>query len=117
LAMIVPSLEELTKEGESGQQKINMYTRLATVPLALLQAFGMIKLLGQSQFSIVGDLTTYTYVSIMITITAGTVFLMWIGELVSEKNIGNGISLLIFAGHRHIYILCLSDLRLLLSLA
>lgn len=98
LAMIVPSLEELSKEGESGQQKINMYTRLATVPLALLQAFGMIKLLGQSQYQIIPDLTLYKMACIMITITAGTVFLMWIGELISEKKVGNGISLIIFAG-------------------
>ncbi|MBT3539424.1 preprotein translocase subunit SecY [Candidatus Parcubacteria bacterium] len=98
LTMVVPQLEELSKEGESGQQKINMYTRLATVPLALLQAFAMIKLLSQSQFDIMGTLDAFKYTSIMITITAGTIFLMWIGELISEKNIGNGISLLIFAG-------------------
>ena len=98
LTMVVPRLEEMSKEGESGQQKINTYTRLATVPLALLQAFAMIKLLNQSQYQIFDGLDSYTYVSIMVTITAGTVFLMWIGELISEKNIGNGISLLIFAG-------------------
>ncbi|PLX28703.1 preprotein translocase subunit SecY [Candidatus Parcubacteria bacterium] len=98
LTMVVPQLEELSKEGESGQQKINMYTRLSTVPLALLQAFAMIKLLSQSQFDIMGTLDAFKYASIMVTITAGTIFLMWIGELISEKNIGNGISLLIFAG-------------------
>ncbi|MFA6427593.1 MAG: preprotein translocase subunit SecY [Candidatus Magasanikbacteria bacterium] len=98
LAMIVPRLEELTKEGESGQQKINMYTRWSTIPLALLQAYGMIKLLSQSQYNIMGTLDAYKYVSIMITITAGTVLLMWIGELITEKNVGNGVSLLIFAG-------------------
>ncbi len=98
LAMVVPRLEELQKEGESGQQKINMYTRLSTVPLAFLQAFGMIKLLNQSQNQIIPDLNTYKLITIMLTITAGTVFLMWIGELITEKNIGNGISLLIFAG-------------------
>ncbi len=98
LVMVVPRLEELQKEGESGQQKINMYTRLSTVPLALLQAFSMIKLLSQSQFDIMGTLDVYKYVSIMLVITAGTIFLMWIGELISEKSIGNGISLLILAG-------------------
>jgi len=98
LVMVVPQLEELSKEGESGQQKINMYTRLTSVPLALLQAFGMIKLLNQSQFTVLGDLNVYAYVSIMLIITAGTVLLMWVGELISEKQVGNGISLLIFAG-------------------
>jgi len=98
LAMVVPRLEEMQKEGESGQQKINMYTRLATVPLAFLQAFGMIQLLRQSQFDIIGDVNVYRYITVMLTITAGTIFLMWIGEIISEKNIGNGISLLIFAG-------------------
>ena len=98
LTMVVPRLEELSKEGEAGQQKINMYTRLSTVPLAFLQAFAMIQLLTQSQNQIIPDLNTYKLVTIMLTITAGTVFLMWIGELITEKNIGNGISLLIFAG-------------------
>lgn len=98
LTLVVPQFEELSKEGESGQQKINMYTRIAAVPLAFLQAFGTIKLLNQSQFNIMGDLTTFKYVSIMITITAGSIFLMWIGELITEKHIGNGISLLIFSG-------------------
>jgi len=88
----------LTKEGESGQQKINMYTRLTTVPLAFLQSFAMIRLLSSSQYEILGTLDLYRYISIMIMITAGTIFLMWIGELISEKNIGNGISLIIFAG-------------------
>lgn len=98
LAMVVPSLEELTKEGESGQQKINMYTRWATIPLALLQAYGMIKLLSRSQYGIIPDLDTYKMFFIMVTITAGTVFLMWLGELITEKKIGNGISLIIFSG-------------------
>ncbi|HLD31639.1 MAG TPA: preprotein translocase subunit SecY [Patescibacteria group bacterium] len=98
LTMVVPRLEEMAKEGESGQKRINMYTRLATVPLALLQAFSMIKLLGQSQYQIIPSLTYFKLFTIMLTITAGTVFLMWIGELISEKKVGNGISLLIFAG-------------------
>ncbi|MFA7245454.1 MAG: preprotein translocase subunit SecY [Candidatus Magasanikbacteria bacterium] len=98
LAMVVPRLEEITKEGESGQQKINMYTRISTVPLALLQSFAMIKLLSNSQYEIFGDVNLYRYISIMIMITAGTIFLMWLGELISEKHIGNGISMLIFAG-------------------
>lgn len=98
LTLVLPRFEELSKEGESGQQKINMYTRIAAVPLALLQAFGTIKLLNQTQYNIMGDLTTFKYVSIMLTITAGSIFLMWLGELITEKNIGNGTSLIIFAG-------------------
>lgn len=98
LSMVVPRLEEISKEGESGQQKINMYTRLATPPLALLQAFGFIKLLSQQQQQIFTSLDAFRFVAIMLIVTAGTVFLMWIGELITEKKIGNGISLLIFAG-------------------
>lgn len=97
LAMIVPRLEEMSKEGEAGQQRINMYTRWLTVPLALLQSYGMIKLLN-SQQPILTDLTPFRLVVVMCTITAGTMFLMWLGELISEKKVGNGISLLIFAG-------------------
>ena len=98
LAMVIPRLEEMQKEGEAGQQKINLYTRLATVPLAILQAFSMIKMLGQSQYQIIGNLTFYKLAAVTLTITAGTVLLMWIGELITEKKIGNGVSLLIFAG-------------------
>lgn len=98
LQMVIPSLEELKKEGESGQAKIQMYTRITSVPLALLQTVGLVQLLNSSQAQILPDLTTMTYVNILLTTLAGTVFLMWIGELITEKRIGNGISLLIFAG-------------------
>jgi preprotein translocase subunit SecY len=97
LVMVVPQLEELQKEGESGQQKINMYTRLTSIPLAVLQAFALIKLLSSSNASIIGDIFMFSWVAMIMTVTAGTVFLMWIGELITEKNIGNGISILIFA--------------------
>ena len=96
LVMVVPRLEELQKEGESGQQKINMYTRLTSVPLAILQAFALIRLL-QSTGGVIGDIATFQWVAMITAVTAGTVFLMWIGELITEKKIGNGISLLIFA--------------------
>ncbi len=99
LTMIIPKLEEMSKEGEAGQQKINMYTRLLTVPLAFMQSYGMIKLLNSNSTSpILTDLTFWKLLLIMTTISAGTIFLMWIGEMISEKKIGNGISLLIFAG-------------------
>ena len=98
LTMIVPKLEELSKEGESGQQKINTYTRLLTVPLAFFQAYAMVKLLNNSALPIITDLSVFRLFTIIITISAGTMFLMWMGELISEQKVGNGISLLIFAG-------------------
>lgn len=97
LAMIIPKLEEMMKE-ESGRQKINMWTRMATVPLALLQSYSMIRLLESASKPIIADTSPLTMAAMLITITAGTIFLMWIGELITEKKIGNGISLLIFAG-------------------
>lgn len=97
LAMIVPKLEEMQKE-ESGRQKINMWTRWATVPLAIMQSYGMIALLRKSSYEILGNISNFDLFAIIITISAGTIFLMWIGELITEKKIGNGISLLIFAG-------------------
>ncbi len=98
LSMIIPSLEEMQKEGEAGQQRINQYTRIATVPLAMLQAYGMITLLRQSQQPIIGALSPFDYAGILVTMTAGTLLLMWIGELISERKIGNGVSIIIFAG-------------------
>ncbi len=98
LTMIVPKLEELSKEGEYGQKKINQYTKYLTVPLAALQAFGMITLLRQTSRGIIEDMSIGTTLSILLTVTAGSMFLVWIGDLISEKKIGNGISILIFAG-------------------
>ncbi|NCN07156.1 preprotein translocase subunit SecY [Candidatus Falkowbacteria bacterium] len=98
LTMVVPKLEELSKEGEYGRQKINQWTRWLTVPLAFFQSFATISLLRQSAVNVLPNYSSWEVFTAMITITAGTVFLMWIGELISEKHIGNGISLLIFAG-------------------
>src|SRR3990167_7032557 len=101
LQMVVPSLEEMSKEGESGQRKLNQYMRILSVPLAALQGYGIITLLRQSSSlgaQIVEGFTPATWVLTLLSLTAGTVFLMWIGELISEKKVGNGISLLIFAG-------------------
>ena len=83
LTMIVPKLEELSKEGESGQQKINMYTRLLTVPLAFVQSYAMIQVFNRSALPIITDLNPFRLFTVMITISAGTMFLMWIGELIS----------------------------------
>ncbi|MFA6918765.1 MAG: preprotein translocase subunit SecY [Patescibacteria group bacterium] len=98
LAMVVPKLEELSKEGEYGRNKINQWTRWLSVPLAILQSFGMITILRNSSANVIGAFSPWQMVVAVSTITAGTIFLMWIGELISEKQIGNGISLIIFAG-------------------
>jgi len=98
LVMIVPRLETLSKEGEYGRQKINQYTRYLTVPLAMLQAYGLIALLRQSPHPILGQSDIMSIILMVLALTAGTIFLMWIGELISEQKVGNGISLLIFAG-------------------
>jgi len=96
LTVVFPSLEALSKEGEYGREKINQYTRMITVPLAAVQSLGMYALL-RSQ-GIIATLSPLTLISLITTMTAGTVLLMWLGELISEFGIGNGISLLIFAG-------------------
>lgn len=96
LQLVFPKLEELAKEGEQGHEKINQYTRYLTVPLAAVQAFGMYILLRNS--GIISVLSPLILLALVITMTAGTIFLMWLGELISEKGIGNGISMIIFAG-------------------
>lgn len=96
LTMVIPSLEALSKEGEMGRQMINQYTRYLTVPLALLQSIGMFVLLKNQ--GIITQISPLQIAAIIIGMTAGTVFLMWLGELITEYGIGNGISLLIFAG-------------------
>lgn len=97
LTTIVPTLERLYKEeGEQGRQKFNMWTRWLTVPLAALQSFSMLSLL-RSQ-NILGDITPFTMAVIIVSATAGTIFLMWLGELITEKGLGNGVSMIIFAG-------------------
>lgn len=95
-AKIYPKLEELQKEGEYGKKKIAQYTRYATVPLAILQSFGMYTLL-RSQ-GLIGNLSPLDLAAFVATMVAGTMIIMWIGEIISEQNIGNGISLIIFAG-------------------
>ncbi len=96
LTMVIPKLEELSKEGDTGRKKINQYTRILTVPLALLQAFGIYALLRSQQF--VPTLGPLELISFVMTLMAGTMVLVWLGELITEKGIGNGISFLIFAG-------------------
>lgn len=96
LTMAIPHLEELSKEGESGQNKINRYTRILTVPLAIIQGISVFALLRAN--GLVNTLDTYQIALLLIVLTAGTMLVTWMGELITEKGIGNGVSILIFAG-------------------
>lgn len=99
MTVVIPKLEELSKEGEQGRQKINSYTRWLTFPLAFLQSYGMILLLNKSAGgNLIPNISDLSVIlPIMLTISAGTIFLMWLGEIMTEKGLGNGISVLIFA--------------------
>ena len=104
LTRAIPKLEALNKEGEYGRKKINQYTRILTFPLAILQSIGTIYLVRQSASSIggLGDITANTslsqWVLMVAALTGGSMLLMWLGELITEQNIGNGISLIITVG-------------------
>jgi preprotein translocase subunit SecY len=95
---VVPRLQALSREGEYGRTKINQYTRYLTVPLALLQAYGYLAILASQGIVDDFDILSLATISQMITLAAGTVLAMWIGELITERGIGNGISFIIFAG-------------------
>ncbi len=100
LTVVVPSLERLQKEGEVGQQKITQYTRYLTVILAFAQSLGYVFLFTSGSFSsqsVIGERTFPKVFLIVITLTAGCTVLMWMGELITQRGIGNGISLMIFA--------------------
>jgi preprotein translocase subunit SecY len=101
LTVVVPSLERLQKEGEVGQQKITQYTRYLTVGLAFLQSLGYVFLFRsfgrETGANVVGNLTFPKLILIVICLTAGCTLLMWLGELITQRGIGNGISLMIFA--------------------
>jgi preprotein translocase subunit SecY len=108
LTMVFKPLDELRKEGEQGQRKINQYTRYGTIVLSLIQGFGIAMSLEAmnngdlSDVAAVGDVVTHAgwgfRLMSMLTLTTGTAFMMWVGEQITERGIGNGISLLIFAG-------------------
>jgi len=100
LTVVMPRLEALQKEGERGQFKINQYTRYLTVPLAIVESYGFILLLSRASGGepIITSLSPFFLISAVITMTAGTVLLMWLGELISERGVGNGLSLIIFSG-------------------
>jgi preprotein translocase subunit SecY len=98
LAVVIPKLEELKKEGEQGKKKITQYTRYTTVGLALLQSTGLVTLAQSGaafQVNPMPDAGTGTILLMILTLTAGTSLIMWLGELISQRGIGNGMSLLI----------------------
>jgi preprotein translocase subunit SecY len=101
LTVVVPSLERLSKEGEVGQQKITQYTRYLTVGLAFAQSIGYVLLFNSASFGsseiIEGELTFGSALLIALCLTAGATLLMWMGELITQRGVGNGISLMIFA--------------------
>jgi preprotein translocase subunit SecY len=101
MTVVSVRLKELSKEGEIGRKKITRYTRWLTVPLAMLQAFGYLALFQQpvgNAGPIIANPTAATEISIILTLTAGTIIAMWLGELITEYGVGNGVSLIIFVG-------------------
>lgn len=102
LTKAIPRLEELHKDGESGRRKINQWTRIMTVPLAILQSIAFIFIIRQTVLAgntgVLNDTTLYQWVIAVTAMSAGAILMMWLGELVTEQGVGNGISLLIFAG-------------------
>ncbi|MDQ2673206.1 MAG: preprotein translocase subunit SecY [Chloroflexota bacterium] len=95
---VIPALEELSREGEYGRNRINQYTRYLTVPLAFAQGYGISVLLSANGVIPANPLFSIETFSLLLSFTAGTILLMWLGELISEKGLGNGISFIIFAG-------------------
>ncbi len=97
LTYVVPSMEQLKKEGQSGQRKITQYTRYFTLLLAVFQSFGISVALGAQQGLVLNPGFGFTLTAV-VSLTAGTMFLMWLGEQITERGLGNGISIIIFAG-------------------
>lgn len=96
LTIVIPKLEELAKEGPEGRKKIQEYTRYGTVALGIIQSIGVTSL--AYNWGVLARTDAFTFITIVLTLTAGSTFLMWLGEKITEHGIGNGISLLIFAG-------------------
>jgi preprotein translocase subunit SecY len=95
---VIPSLGALAQEGEYGRNKLNQYTRYLTVPLAAAQGYGFSVLLQNAQVIPAAPFFSFQTISLLLSFTAGTILLMWLGELISERGLGNGISFIIFAG-------------------
>jgi preprotein translocase subunit SecY len=98
MTMALPSVEALSKEGEYGRRKITQYTRWLAIPLSIIQGYGMVALLRQANVAILGDTSMWGVIMLLLIVTAGSTLLMWLGELISEHGIGNGISMIIFVG-------------------
>ncbi|MET1074451.1 MAG: preprotein translocase subunit SecY [Umezawaea sp.] len=104
LTVVIPRFEQLKKEGQAGQGKLTQYTRYLTIALAILQSTGIVALAVRGQLfqnctqPVVPNDTIFTLVTLVVTMTAGTSVIMWLGEIITEKGIGNGMSLLIFTG-------------------
>ncbi len=106
LTPIIPALDQLSKEGEAGRQRMNLYTHLLTIPLAALEAFGQVTVLAQSQGSLGAVISNFGFktgswlptISTLLTLTAGTMIAIWLGELIDQEGIGNGLSIIIFGG-------------------
>lgn len=102
LTKAIPRLEELHKDGESGRRKINQWTRIAVIPLAIIQSIAFIYILRQTVLAgnttVLDNATPVEWIVAVTAMTAGSVLLMWLGELITEQGVGNGISLIIFAG-------------------
>ncbi|MCB0191608.1 MAG: preprotein translocase subunit SecY [Anaerolineae bacterium] len=102
LTPLIPQLQELSKEGEQGRNKINMYTHWLTVPLAVLQAYGQVFFIQSSVPGILSDfgfgVNPLTTITVLITMTTGTMIAVWLGELITEQGVGNGVSIIIFGG-------------------
>ena len=102
LTKAIPKLEELHKDGESGRRKINQWTRMISVPLAIVQSIAFVFILRQTVLAgnttVLADTTLFSWVVAVTAMAAGSILLMWLGELITEQGIGNGISLVIFAG-------------------
>lgn len=103
MTRVIPHLESLSKEGEAGRRKINQYTRLLTLPLAIGQAIAMVILIQQTSIQVantdlIGQPNLFQWFLMVTTMAAGTMLLMWMGELITERGVGNGISLIIVAG-------------------
>lgn len=97
LSMIFPTIKALMyEEGEAGRAKFNQYSRMLTVPLAMIQSYGFLMLLRNQE--VLAAMSNFDLFRNIIIITAGSMFLMWLGELITEKKIGNGVSLIIFSG-------------------
>jgi len=95
---VIPSLGELAREGEYGRNRLNQYTRLLTVPMAFAQGYGFNVILQNAGVLPAAGFFSFQTISLLISLTAGTILLMWLGELISERGLGNGISFIIFAG-------------------